>query len=471
MAQILLKLNDLFKSLINYETLNNINKEIKLRKNKKVSINDAVLLRLLSSGKDSKKNAVVADINHYKLNNNYLYATKKAYRDKENNISVDYYSLLFKKLVEFHKSNCGLKNENGKIYLAVDGTNNHDKNINVMLNMGYYDITNKVPIDLTHHGSENRNKEVQMLLKEINNNIDNFSNTIIIGDRFYFSYELLHKLYKNNISFIIRAKKKGELLENNTKINQNYKHYQNIMDMRPNIRVIKFSNKMKKTVYSKSGKKEEQKIYYIEQLNDCVILTNLMDKKMYPDDLILDAYRSRWEIETYFKFVKRNFNFEHMVEKKEINYRKINLSIMIMSYILKIVEYSYGCENNKKSKSVTHISKNIKHTEKINNSQLMKGIFSTLIYDLIYGTLTKDKIEIFLKSYVDIVKNKVDRHFIRNSKRPFSKWYVKGYSSNNNLVKILRMMEAKNTKKMNKNQKLIAKNIKIIKIITKQENG
>jgi len=79
-------------------------------------------------------------------------------------------------------------NSNKQIYIAIDRTNINDIKQNVVLNMGYYDITNNYILDLSYCGSENRNKEVTQTMKYIENNISDFKNTILVCDRFYCSY-------------------------------------------------------------------------------------------------------------------------------------------------------------------------------------------------------------------------------------------------------------------------------------------
>lgn len=52
-------------------------------------------------------------------------------------------------------------------YIAVDGTNTNTINQNVSLSMGFFDITNKIPIALEYKGPKNRNKEVFNTIKYI----------------------------------------------------------------------------------------------------------------------------------------------------------------------------------------------------------------------------------------------------------------------------------------------------------------
>ncbi len=94
---------------------------------------------------------------------------------------------------------------------------------------------------------------------------------------------------------------------------------------------------------------------------------------------------------------------------------------------------------------------------------LIKGIYKELLYNIINDILTEEKLNSFIKSYIIIVKNETDREFPRFSKTPFTKWYVKGYSKNSEIVKILNAMDNDTVEQLNKNLKIIATKTKIIK--------
>jgi len=69
--------------------------------------------------------------------------------------------------------------------------------------MGYYDITNDIPIDLTFEGCNKKNHELLTLINYLNEkNLTN--NCILILDRIYCKYEFVDYLIKNNYKFIVR---------------------------------------------------------------------------------------------------------------------------------------------------------------------------------------------------------------------------------------------------------------------------
>ena len=57
--------------------------------------------------------------------------------------------------------------------------------------------------------------------------------------------------------------------------------------------------------------------------------------------------------------------------------------------------------------------------------------------------------------------NLKDRHFPRTSKKPFTKWYLKGYSDLTKYNKIIESIKIGTLSSLNKNLKVIAKNIVI----------
>ncbi len=134
------------------------------------------------------------------MNNNVVH--RNSYISKDNNISSKIYDDLCKNVkqccYDTIKDNTDIKNvkdskdvkdvKNNTInyeYIAVDGTNNSNKNRYIMLNMSYFDINNNIPIDLTYNTKKNRNKETQECTKYIESHIECFknSNKVLVCDQ------------------------------------------------------------------------------------------------------------------------------------------------------------------------------------------------------------------------------------------------------------------------------------------------
>ena len=72
--------------------------------------------------------------------------------------------------------------------------------------MGYFDITNDIPVFIDIHGAENRNKGVSTLMDTIKKHPERFKNVILIGDRCYFTYKLTTFLIEHPIRFVISVR-------------------------------------------------------------------------------------------------------------------------------------------------------------------------------------------------------------------------------------------------------------------------
>jgi len=341
---------------------------------------------------------------------------------------------------------------NGNL-IGIDGTYNNDINNNEALNMGFYDISNNIPIDIKSYGIGGKNNEIKSSTDYIKNHIDVFKNNIIVADRGYFSYEFLNFLINNNLKFIIRVKGQGTNLNPLNIIKKNVPNYNKIMNIKDKIRIIKYENVITKLIFSGKSKKKIEK-HKIKIKNDCVLVTNILNKIEYNDNQILEYYKSRWDIEVFFKYIKYNFNcsaVQHQKEKYKKDSKKTYLCDLIITFIAKLVERYYinkFCNNNENKDKI-----------KINKSNLTKGIFKHLLYAILNEKLDDNKLDNFCKSYIKIVVNKKDRTFPRNSKTPFTKWYIKGYSDQTKFMKIIDYIINNTVDKLNKNLKTIAKRI------------
>ena len=203
-------------------------------------------------------------------------------------------------------------------YVSVDGSSNNGTKNKVCLNICYYDTNQSIPIDITFNGSENRNKEVFNFKKYLIENPEKFKNVIFVADRFYYTYDLFEFLISNNYKFIIRGK------------------------------------------------------------NKCNIIINV---KGVTNNELLKIYRKRWDIETFFKFIKTNFKFQHLTEKSNDAINKTYICEKILIYIQRLLLVVH---NKEKNDNLT--------IENVNNSNLLKGIYDCLLEPIITGTLKMEEI-------------------------------------------------------------------------------
>lgn len=438
-------ISNIFTNLCIYNNINKINTKI-MRNRNGISLNDAFLYRILYSSPNETKDTVAAKINNINKNS----YTRQSFDEKEGNISNSVYYNILTELRNYY--NVNFCNRNKPKLIAVDGTYNNDVFMNEQLNMGFYDITNGIPINVISYNKENKNSEIKCTIDYINKNKKTFKGNILVGDRGYYSFDFYKYLCDNNYNFIMRARGDADVLNPLTNVRKSNKKYNTIMNLRDKVRVINFNETIKKTIYTGvNNKKTKKKTVEIE--NNCVIITNLLDETLYPDELVLEFYRLRWDIEVYFKYIKLNFKFQHLNQSVD-QYLKMYHCMQIITYLEKIIE-SYYWKNNKKT-----IKKNT--TYKINKTLLTKGIFESLIINIYKNNLTKELFNNFCKVYIKITQNTIGRSFPRTSVTPFSKWYVKGYSKRSDWDKIFNAVIHKNIKKLNKNLRVTANKIKSI---------
>ncbi len=451
MNNIILKLNNCVKEILNYKTINKMLKDFNYEHQIRNKLNGLSLYNILNyeanySLINTKKENITSLLNIDNDNN----VNRTSYYRKEKNIPYQFYDKLKQNISNICYDY--VKEINGKNIkcIALDGTNTNDIKQNVSLNMGYYDFTNNIVLDLTYNGIENRNKEVSNAINYIKNNINEFKDAIIVGDRFYFSYEFIEFLLNNEIKFIIRCKGKGTNLDINTKLKKT-KQTNLIEKIRTQIRVVKYDEPYIKTIDIRKTKKNEKQKKIIKIFNDCILVTNIINKD---NNEILNLYKKRWDIEVFFKIIKNNFKIQHTNEKDNTQVKKIYSFMMITMNLLTLIETNYF--------NINKINKP-NYTVKVNKSLLIDGIIKFILPKLFKFTLTYDNILNLQKNYIKVIKNKNDRHFERYSAEPFSKWNIKSYSINSEIKKIIEAIETKTTDNLNKN--LRCKAHKIIEII------
>jgi len=196
------------------------------------------------------------------------------------------------------------------------------------------------------------------------------------------------------------------------------------------------------------------------------LLTNL-SLEMYDDKKIKKLYGERWAIEIFFKLLKYNFKFEHLIEHNNKHnfeqYKKIYLVNLTIIYLAKIIEKTYLYNNNiKKDYEKKENKKIVKYVFRPNRSNIIKGIYN-ILKSLFNGEIKENTLISLSNSYVKYKEIKLGEHKERKSKTPFLKWYVKGHSNRSLMYKFIEVYIFKNTEILNKNNKVLY-NICIIKL-------
>lgn len=418
----------------------------------KIDLNYIVLYEFLnvfySKEKSTEKTNEVSDVEY----------SRTSFYKQANQIDIDFYEKLSSNVSAICCDILLKTHKNVYTFIGVDGTYSNGEDYKPSLNMGFFDILNNIPIEITYEGAENRNKEVEMLTEKIKKDINFFKNKVIVVDRLYFCYSFIHFLIENKIKFIIRCKGDGKNLKFGSDV-KDKKTKDLIKLIRPHVRIITNNDTINKTInIDKKSKKDKTKTTYdIDIQNNCVIITNL--SYHFSNNDILNKYRARWNIEIYFKLVKHNFNFQHLTNKSQIEIKKQFLCINIICLICKTLDYFLS---KSKKEENSHLLEEI--IIKCNETKLIRFLKSIFLKEIITSTnsnLNKDTLK-KLKIYTSVRKYKKNDSNPRQCKTPFLKWYIKAYSNEGQLVKILRAIKDGTVNNLNKNLKLIAEKITIL---------
>jgi len=432
------ELNFLFYDANNY--IKNILDTAKIKTRlRQLTFCDALIYKFMCSYKNITNSQVVSDLNF--TNNNKFTTDKSNYYYKEQKIPLTFYqNILLKTKQLFTKYEN--KNILNKI-IAVDGTYNNtnfkkDKNLETTLNMGYYDVTNCIPINIELKNYDTKNKEVESFITYITNNNLDMQNIIFVMDRAYFSYDLFEILNEKKIKFVIRVK--------NNCVHLNNKHKNKNKKILNDIRFVVYESDV--VLIKKDKNNKDRKI---TQHLACNIATNLDQK--YNDEIIKNIYKSRWDVETFFKLLKYNFKFTNLTEhNKETRtcYLKTYTAILINCILERLFELQINSINKETNK----------YTIKYNKSLAVNGL-KKIIPDIINSNLTTDKLLKYLNCYIDPIYCEKNKHNPRTSKRPFTKWYVKAYINLYKYAKIIDCVDNDCISDLNKNLKMEAQTIQI----------
>ena len=77
---------------------------------------------------------------------------------------------------------------------------------------------------------------------------------------------------------------------------------------------------------------QNQNIYFISRVStQKTVITNV---KFLTACEVADLYKSRWEIETFFKFIKQELNFKHLLSRTENGIKVVMYLTMIAAILL-----------------------------------------------------------------------------------------------------------------------------------------
>jgi hypothetical protein len=290
------ELNLIFKN-IDFSIRTSIEKKFNIKTRKtKVNYDSTLLYSLLYTENGVTKNEIINNLNLFEQENNkqndeLIIYNRTTLCEKESKIPINNYYELLNKVTQLYLKY--FSNEKLEKIVAVDGCYNNTNIYNIKnfletsLNMGFYDVTNDIPLELSFNGIKDKNNEVKLLSNYIELNKDKLTNIIFVIDRAYCSYKFVNLLNKYKIKYVIRFRNN---CKNFNKIDKtNYRIINktiSITEIVPNLQIDNYTLDSKKFNSVTTVFTDEYKI-----------ITNLDES--YSNEQILEIYNKRWSVEIF----------------------------------------------------------------------------------------------------------------------------------------------------------------------------
>ena len=426
------------------------------RKNK-LTFNDAILYLFNYCLINKTKLNVVSNINY----NNNINVHSSNFQKKEAKIPLSFYKNLFNNIQSLFYEKYSISDLNKNNIVCVDGTYNNTNLLNngsleTSLNMGYYDFTNKIPVNIKFKGKENKNREIKSFIEDINNKNISTNNVIFVFDRAYDSYDLFNYMDDNNYKYVCRVKKSCLYLDekkNKDKINKKKNKIKN-----ENIRFILSEHKYQLTIKTKKNKKVT-----FDKITKCHLITNLNHNE-YNDEDVKKTYLNTWSVESFFKLLKSNYRFSNLTNhtntNTEIQYHKQNYIILIQYYIVRIIDIIYTSNINDLNKHKFNKKNKNKYVVKHNNKNMILGL-ELMLKKIIDGDVNSNDLYKYSNNFIKKINIQIEVYKPRMCKNPSYKWYLKSYAEYYKYNVIIEAIINNNIDSLNDNLKLLASEISI----------
>ncbi|MCP3660157.1 MAG: IS4 family transposase [Bacteroidetes bacterium] len=246
------------------------------------------------------------------------------------------------------------------------------KTKNIKYSIGYSDLP-----EICHFYSEKKYKGENTALKEVILSEEIPKQKIILFDRGLTSREVFDEITSNNNYFISRMNKsyKIDIINENkdssklkssckvlkelrgylfTKYNKKTKYPYRVIHQKSD-QSMQLDPKKRSVIYRRSqrlkhetkSKEELEK----EILNEDIIFVTNIPEALLDSEEIGEIYRKRWDIEVFFKFLKQELNFTHLVNRTPNGIQTMMYMTMIFSMMLLVYK---NMNNLKGYKHVKH---------------------------------------------------------------------------------------------------------------------
>lgn len=323
------------------------------------------------------------------------------------------------------ESNTNIKLFRGFRVLAVDGSkitlpyteelkrvfgeskNNTNTTVVQARSSVLYDVLNNIALDSTLENLKVGERELALKHK-----IQWKKNDLIIYDRGYPSYDFKYEHINANVDYLIRATvthskavkffvssgKKSTTIDVFPQERHSFKGKNYDKNTSIKVRLIR--------VDLPSGEVE-------------ILMTSLLDSKIYPAKMFKDLYFLRWGIETFYDELKNKLKMEHFTGYSEISIQQDFFCAIFISNIQSVI-----VNDLQEELEIKNAGK--KYPQKI-NTNLSYGFLKNRILELLFKEAPLEQVldeleSLFLKNTIPIRKNRNNERNVgkyRNRIRPF----------------------------------------------------
>jgi len=351
--------------------------------------------------------------------------TKSAFVQCRNKIKPEVFKHLSSKLIEeFYSDNeASIKLWNGYRLLAIDGSritlpntkelvseygitkNQSSTGITQARVSVLYDVLNKYIIDGVI--SPLITGETTLAISHLDYTQ---KNDLIIYDRGYPSFRLVHEHYTREIDFLIRVKKD---FNNTTQLFYKSGRHSEIVDIYPG-KNTKLSDKP----YNKDTCLKVRLVRVNLPNNEPeILMTSLMNTDMFPNGIFKQLYAQRWGIETFYDEFKNKLKVEYFSGYSKQCILQDFYAALFVSNIQSLIVGEINEELNETNKN--------KYEYKVNNN-LSYGFLKDRIVTLFFSNVVIEEVmielkELFKKHVIPIRPNRkfeVQKDKYRNRQKP-----------------------------------------------------
>lgn len=284
-----------------------------------------------------------------------------------------------------------------------------------------YDVLSKTVYDFDFVTHMNERKCVLEHLKTLK------PNDIVIFDRGYFSYLLLHEFYNAGVHILFRLQEGSSNKEIETFIKNPQKD--KVIKYIPSTTVI---SDIKKQGYVLQAKPIPMRLFKHEIKGETYIYGTTLSRHKYPAPYLMDLYHERWCIEELYKITKQITEIEEFRSKTERGIKQEIYAHLLFVNLSRFFEFdakdSLPPMNQKDEESCdkANFYKFFNPTSMFNiNFKNCLAVAGRYIENLLLGGY--DRIEIWVEKVIQLIlrirqKIRPGRSCPRRSHKPTNKW-------------------------------------------------